>query len=161
MPSSLKTSFIGALQASLSVLLTLSYGILAAKWGFIHDTSITDISELCVKIFLPALLVTNIGSQLSVDALPDYVPIFRTLPTLTLFTITTINRVLTLYRCSLGIRLRPCLNSNRAPHRKVSQAPCMDCPGDGIQQFYLPSTPPSNVPRCNWHPQVDCGRGCG
>lgn len=78
MASSLKTSFLGALQAVLSVLLTLSYGVGAARYGLIHDRSVADISKLCVNIFLPALLLTNVGEHLSVDSLGNYIPVFRT-----------------------------------------------------------------------------------
>jgi auxin efflux carrier family protein len=74
--ASLLQSFLGALQASLSVLLTLSYGVLAAHLRLIHDYSVKDVSNLCVKMFLPALLLTNIGSQLSVDKIDNYAPVF-------------------------------------------------------------------------------------
>lgn len=77
MASSLKISFLGAVQAVSSVLLTLSYGVGAARYGLIHDRSVADISQLCVNIFLPALLFTNVGEHLSVDSLGDYIPVFR------------------------------------------------------------------------------------
>lgn len=78
MASSLKVSFIGALEAVLSVLLTLSYGVGAAWYGLIHDRSVTDISRLCVNIFLPGLLLTNVGEHLSLDSLRDYISVFST-----------------------------------------------------------------------------------
>lgn len=78
MASSLKTSFLGAIQAASSVLLTLSYGVGAARYGLVHDRSVADISKLCVNIFLPALLFTNVGEHLNVDSLGDYIPVFRT-----------------------------------------------------------------------------------
>lgn len=78
MASSLKVSFIGALEAVLSVLLTLSYGVGAAWYGLIHDRSVADISRLCVDIFLPGLLFTNVGEHLSLDSLRDYISVFST-----------------------------------------------------------------------------------
>lgn len=78
MASSLKTSFIGVLQAVLSVLLTLSYGVGAAWYGLIHNRSVADISQLCVNIFLSGLLLTNVGEHLSIDSLRDYIPVFST-----------------------------------------------------------------------------------
>lgn len=77
MASALITSFLGGLQASVSVLLTLSYGLIAARLGMVHETTAHDISSLCRNLFLPALLITDIGSQLNVDkALDYYAPIF-------------------------------------------------------------------------------------
>ncbi|RPA91078.1 hypothetical protein L873DRAFT_1752763 [Choiromyces venosus 120613-1] len=74
--ASLKQSFLGALQASLSVLLTLRYGALAAKLRLVHPGSLGDVSGLCMKMFLPALLITSIGRQLTLEDFGDYAPIF-------------------------------------------------------------------------------------
>ena len=57
MSSSLGTSFLGALQASLSVLLTIAYGVLAAQFRLLAELSSKHISALCVNILLPALLI--------------------------------------------------------------------------------------------------------
>lgn len=78
MPSSLLTSFLGALQASLSVLLTIGYGVIAAQYGLLKGSSAKDISKICVKMFLPALLITNVGSQLHADTAMRYVPVLGT-----------------------------------------------------------------------------------
>lgn len=75
MPSAVLASFIGALQASVSVLITLSYGLIAARLGMVHEVTARDISSLCRNVFLPALLITDIGSQLSIHSVPNYVPI--------------------------------------------------------------------------------------
>jgi len=56
------------LQASVSVLLQISYGVLATQLGLISDGPAKSVSVLCVKLFLPALLLTNIGSQLDVSS---------------------------------------------------------------------------------------------
>lgn len=71
----LTMSFIGALQASLSVLLTLLYGLIAAKYQFLKESSAKDVSKLCVNMFLPMLIVTNVGSQIDLNSLKRYYPI--------------------------------------------------------------------------------------
>lgn len=48
------------------------------KYGLIHDRSVGDISKLCVNIFLPGLLFTNVGEHLSVNSLRNYIPVFST-----------------------------------------------------------------------------------
>ena len=73
--SGLVTAFLGALQAAVAVLLTISYGVIAAQFGYLNDSSAKDISKLCVRMFLPALLITNVGSQLHLETCSRYVPI--------------------------------------------------------------------------------------
>lgn len=73
--ASLFESFLGGLEASLSVLLTLGYGVAAARFGLIGPTAMKDASRLCNKLFLPALLIVNVGSQLSVSNLDKYWPV--------------------------------------------------------------------------------------
>ncbi|KAI5782651.1 membrane transport protein-domain-containing protein [Geopyxis carbonaria] len=73
--SALTTSLLGAFQASLSVLLTLSYGVLAARMKLLSPATARDISSLCATLFLPALLLTNIGSNLSPSNVTNYVPV--------------------------------------------------------------------------------------
>lgn len=75
MSSGLLPSFLGALQASLSVLLTIGYGVIAAQYGFLKGSSAKDISRICVKMFLPALLISNVGSQLHSDTAMRYLPV--------------------------------------------------------------------------------------
>ena len=58
MSSSIFSSFLGALQASLSVLLVIFYGVLAAQFNLLDNASSKKISTVCVKLFLPALLIT-------------------------------------------------------------------------------------------------------
>jgi predicted permease len=57
-------SFLAAIQASLSVLLVIFYGGLAAHLKLLTPANTKAISKVCVRMFLPALLVTSIGSQL-------------------------------------------------------------------------------------------------
>ena len=77
MSSSIKTSFLGALQASLSVLLTIFYGVVAGQYNLVSNASVKDVSKICVRMFLPALLITNVGSELHLDTGLRYVPILR------------------------------------------------------------------------------------
>lgn len=71
-PSGLVASFTAAIQASLSVLLVIFYGGLAAKWKLLDSGSGKAISKVCVKLFLPALLLTKIGSELHADSAGRY-----------------------------------------------------------------------------------------
>ena len=75
MPNELLTSFLGAIQASLSVLLVISYGVIAAQFDILKGDSTKQISTLCVRMFLPALLITNVGSQLHAGTGIRYIPI--------------------------------------------------------------------------------------
>lgn len=63
--------FTGALQASLAVLLTISYGVIAAQFDLLSEKSAKDISKACVRLFLPALLIVNVGQQLSLESVSD------------------------------------------------------------------------------------------
>lgn len=68
--------FLGALQACTSVLLTLLYGVLARQANLIHERTINDMSGLCVKLLLPALIMVKLGSELHVGIAMNYVPVF-------------------------------------------------------------------------------------
>ena len=67
--------FLGALQASISVLLTIFAGVIAAQFNLLSEKSSKEISKLCVRLFLPALLIVNVGSQLHADTGIKYVPV--------------------------------------------------------------------------------------
>ncbi|KAL1738190.1 hypothetical protein HDZ31DRAFT_7677, partial [Schizophyllum fasciatum] len=73
--NSILTSFIGALQGSVSVLLTIAYGIIAGHFKLIKDSSAKDISRLCVELLQPALLIINVGSEVHPETLRRYLPI--------------------------------------------------------------------------------------
>ncbi|KIY46561.1 auxin efflux carrier superfamily [Fistulina hepatica ATCC 64428] len=73
--SGIVTSFLGALQAALSVLLTMAYGAIAARLQIVSNSTAKEVSHLCVSIFMPALLFYNVGSQLHLDTLMRYMPI--------------------------------------------------------------------------------------
>jgi hypothetical protein len=63
--------FTGALQASLAVLLTIFYGVIAAQFDMLTEKSAKDISKACVRLFLPALLIVNVGQQLSLESVSN------------------------------------------------------------------------------------------
>ncbi|KKY19063.1 putative auxin efflux carrier superfamily [Diplodia seriata] len=75
MASGILTVFLAALQASIAVLLTIFYGAIAGNFNLISEGSAKDISKTCVRLFLPALLIHNVGSQLSLDSGAKYIPI--------------------------------------------------------------------------------------
>lgn len=64
MTSGLLSSFVAAIQASLSVLLVISYGGVAARLGLLDSKNGKSISKICVKMFLPALLLVKLGSEM-------------------------------------------------------------------------------------------------
>jgi predicted permease len=66
----------GAFQSSLSVIVTIFYGVIAAKLDMTNPTTIKDISTLCAHFFLPALLFASIGDNISIEKLPIYLPVF-------------------------------------------------------------------------------------
>jgi auxin efflux carrier family protein len=72
-PTGLIPSFLSAIQASLSVLLVIFYGILAARFKLLDSSSGKAISKVSVKMFLPALLLTKIGSELHLGSADRYV----------------------------------------------------------------------------------------
>ena len=71
---------LGALQACVSVLLTMCYGAMARRLRLIQETSINDIGALGVKLFLPALLIINLGKQLHLGSAMNYVPVLGLSP---------------------------------------------------------------------------------
>ncbi|KAK1834401.1 hypothetical protein QBC39DRAFT_277444 [Podospora conica] len=75
MASDMVVAFLAALQASASVLLTIWYGVLAAQARFLDSNAAKQLSRLGVSMLLPALLMTNIGSQLDPSTITRYVPI--------------------------------------------------------------------------------------
>ncbi|KAK3934048.1 auxin efflux carrier [Diplogelasinospora grovesii] len=75
-PAGLLESFLAAIQASLSVLLVISYGGIAAWLNLLDHSSTKAISKICVRMFLPALLITKIGSELHSGSARRYAIIF-------------------------------------------------------------------------------------
>lgn len=68
-------SFLAAIQASLSVLLVMSYGGIAARMKLIDRANTKPISKICVRMFLPALLITKVGSELHAESSHRYLVI--------------------------------------------------------------------------------------
>jgi auxin efflux carrier family protein len=65
-------SFLAAIQASLSVLLVIFYGAIAARYNMLNSSAAKTISKICVRMFLPALLITKIGSELHAGSADRY-----------------------------------------------------------------------------------------
>ena len=74
-PLGLLISFFGAVQASISALLTVAVGVAAAQWGLLGSESSKQISRTCINLFLPLLLISNLGEELHLDAALRYIPI--------------------------------------------------------------------------------------
>jgi predicted permease len=72
MTSGVFNSFLAAIQASLSVLLVIFYGGLAAKFKLLDGSTAKTISKLSVRVFLPALLFVKIGSELHLESASRY-----------------------------------------------------------------------------------------
>lgn len=75
MASSFLYTLAGAIQASLSVLLVIFYGVLAAQYGLLDSESAKRISHISVKLFLPFLLITKVGKELNVEIAINCIPV--------------------------------------------------------------------------------------
>ena len=71
----LLTPLLGALQASVSVLLTICYGVIARRLKLVNEEPVNEMSGISVKIFLPALLIVNLGSNLHLENALNYIPV--------------------------------------------------------------------------------------
>lgn len=65
-------SLLAAIQASLSVLLVLFYGGVASHLNLLDGKTGKVISKICVKMFLPALLLVKLGSEMQVENASRY-----------------------------------------------------------------------------------------
>ncbi|KAH6857040.1 hypothetical protein B0I37DRAFT_426725 [Chaetomium sp. MPI-CAGE-AT-0009] len=68
-------SLLAAIQASVSVLLVLLSGGIAAHLKLIDRVDTKSISKICARIFLPALLITKVGSELHSSSAGRYLVI--------------------------------------------------------------------------------------
>lgn len=75
MSGSLTVSFLGGLQASVSVLLTIGVGVVTSQFNILNQGTTKELSALCVRIFLPCLLISNLGSNLSPESGIRYAPV--------------------------------------------------------------------------------------
>ena len=123
MQNSVLTSFIGALQGSVSVLLTIGYGMIAGHFKLIKDSSAKDISRLCVKLLQPALLIINVGSEVHPETLPRYFPIIGES-----WSRIGLGKALTRPR-SLVCRVQSGLNSHRCRGAEMVQDAQLRCTG--------------------------------
>lgn len=67
--SSLTASVIAALEGSTSVLLTLLAGYLVGRAGLLDHTTVKRLSSLCSQLFLPCLIIVEMGPELTADNL--------------------------------------------------------------------------------------------
>lgn len=75
MASDFVATILGAVQASLSVLITIAIGVAAAQFGFLDGETSRRVSQLSVEVFLPLLLLTNIGSEINLETAVRYLPV--------------------------------------------------------------------------------------
>ncbi|KAI0745662.1 auxin efflux carrier [Earliella scabrosa] len=68
-PSTLLSTFSGAFQGSLSVLLTLLAGYLMARRGYLTHQTVRHVSRLCTTLFLPCLILASMGPTLTLPNL--------------------------------------------------------------------------------------------
>ncbi|KAL5456448.1 hypothetical protein PMIN06_003947 [Paraphaeosphaeria minitans] len=73
--SELVVPLVGALQASISVLVTIFFGVLTAQLNLLSVRAAKEVSQACVRMFLPALLIYKLGSNLNKDTGVLYLPI--------------------------------------------------------------------------------------
>ncbi|KAF2277036.1 uncharacterized protein EI97DRAFT_375477 [Westerdykella ornata] len=73
--SELVIPFLGALQAAVSVLLTIFYGVVTAQFNLLSGKAAKEVSGLCVRMLLPALLIYKVGSELQQGTALRYLPI--------------------------------------------------------------------------------------
>ena len=67
--------FLGGIQATVSVILTISFGVAFSQFGLLDSDAATKISKTSVKVLLPCLLIHNLGKQLNPETAFEYVPI--------------------------------------------------------------------------------------
>jgi predicted permease len=75
--SELMVPFVGAIQASFSVLLTILFGVLASQFNLLSTNAAKEVSRLTVRMFLPALLIYKVGSEVHQGTALRYIPILR------------------------------------------------------------------------------------
>lgn len=73
--SELVVPLVGALQASISVLITIFFGVLTAQFNLLSVGAAKEVSRACVRMFLPALLIYKLGTNLDKETGIRYLPI--------------------------------------------------------------------------------------
>ncbi|KAI8994085.1 auxin efflux carrier [Trametes punicea] len=69
--STLIDTFFGALQGTISVLLTLLAGYVMAKRGYLDRRTVRSITKQCTTLFLPCLIIEEMGPHLTKGKLSD------------------------------------------------------------------------------------------
>lgn len=69
---SLSSSLFAAIQASLSVVLVILYGAVLSHLSLLTPASAKSVSRICIKLFLPALLLTKLGSEMELQSASCY-----------------------------------------------------------------------------------------
>ncbi|KAH9859036.1 auxin efflux carrier [Lenzites betulinus] len=67
----LVNTFVGALQGTVSVLLTLLAGYIMARRDYLDHKTVRHVSKLCTSLFLPCLIVEQMGPQLTAATLSN------------------------------------------------------------------------------------------
>lgn len=67
--SSFGATFFGALEGAVSVLLTLFAGYVVARKGMVDRETVHKVSNLCSMLFLPMLIVVEMGPELTASKL--------------------------------------------------------------------------------------------
>lgn len=137
--SELIVPFLGAIQAAFSVLLTIVFGVIAAQCNLLSVNAAKEVSKLCVRMFLPALLIYKIGSNLHQDTGVRYVPI------LSMSYLVRREMYANLAFLSLVDILHPSLHNGRPHAYPHLQATSMGDTGNRLQQHYESSNSPHPV----------------
>jgi hypothetical protein len=157
--SELLVPFAGAIQASFSVLLTIAFGVVAAQCNLLSTNAAKEVSKLCVRMFLPALLIYKIGSNLHQETGVRYIPVLSMqFPSVRPFfkMLTTFSMVNILHAL-----FRP---SRPYPHPRI-QASELGNTSNCFQQYHEFTTTPARVSqadpnsRCHTRWWRQCG-GC-
>ncbi|KAJ4339281.1 hypothetical protein N0V95_007834 [Ascochyta clinopodiicola] len=69
---------VGGIQATVSVILTISFGVAFSQFGLLDADAASKISKTSVKVLLPCLLINNLGENLNPETAYEYVPIIKT-----------------------------------------------------------------------------------
>ena len=73
--SEIMVPLVGAIQASISVLLTILFGVVASQFNLLSTNAAKEVSRLTVRLMLPALLIYKVGSEVQQGTAMRYVPI--------------------------------------------------------------------------------------
>lgn len=66
---------LGGIQATVSVILTIGFGVAFSQFGLLDADAASKISKTSVKVLLPCLLINNLGNNLNPETAYEYVPI--------------------------------------------------------------------------------------